>query len=64
MVRRKCIVTMLGPLFFVLSILLGVKLLPTLPVLIKNNIDRLFGAIAAIGLIGLWAIVIYKNRTK
>ena len=64
LVRRKCIVTMLGTLFFVLSALLGVMLLPNFSDIGRNNIDRLFSVIAVIGLIGLWSIVIYKNRTK
>ena len=63
-VRRKCIVTMFGTLFFVLSVLLGVTLFPSFSDIGRNNIDRVFSVIAVIGLSGLWAIVIYKRRTK
>lgn len=61
-VRRKCIVTLVGTLFFVLFIILGAALLPALPDAIGNNIDRIFAVIAFAGLLGLWSIVIYENR--
>ena len=61
-IRRRCIVTIVGTLFFVLFVFLGAALLPMLPDTIKNNVDRIFGVIASIGLFGLWSIVIYKNR--
>ena len=61
-IRRRCIVTIVGMLFFVLFVFLGAALLPMLPDTIKNNVDRIFGVIASIGLFGLWSIVIYKNR--
>lgn len=61
-IRRRCVVTIVGTLFFVLFVFLGAALLPMLPDTIKNNVDRIFGVIASIGLFGLWSIVIYKNR--
>lgn len=61
-VRRKCIVSIVGTLFFAASIVLGVTLIPTLPDITRNNIDRIFLVIGLIGLVALWSIVIYKNH--
>ncbi len=61
-IKRRCIVTIVGMLFFVLFVFFGVTLLPMLSDTIKNNVGRIFGVIASIGLFGLWSIVIYKNR--
>ena len=61
-VRRKCIVTSMGTLSFVLSIFLGVTLLPALSNAVKNNIDRIFAVIGFGGVFALWSIVIYENR--
>ena len=62
MIRRKCIVTLVGTLFFVLCFFLGATLLPELPDTIKKNVDRIFVVIGLVGLFGLWSIVIYENR--
>lgn len=61
-VRRKCIVTFVGTLCFVLCVLIGTTVLPTLPDTIKKNVNMLFLVIGLAGLIGLWLIVIYQNR--
>jgi len=61
-VRRKCIVTFVGTLCFVLCVLIGSTLLPTFPEAIKNNVDKIFVVLGLGGLIGLWSIVIYQNR--
>ena len=61
-VRRKCIVTFVGTLCFVLCVLIGLTLLPTLPNAIKNNVAMIFVVLGLVGLIGLWSIVIYQKR--
>lgn len=61
-VRRRCIVTLVGTLFFVLCIFLGAFVSPKLPDAIKNNVDRIFAVIAFVGLSVLWVTVIYENR--
>lgn len=61
-VRRKCIVTFVATVSFVLFIFIGMKVLPMLPGGITNNVDRIFAVIAFVGLATLWSIVIYENR--
>ncbi len=61
-VRRKCIVTFVATVVFVLFIFIGMKVLPMLPDGITNNVDRIFAVIAFVGLATLWSIVIYENR--
>ena len=61
-VRRKCIVTFVATVSFVLFIFIGMKVLPMLPDGITNNVDRIFAVIAFVGLATLWSIVIYENR--
>ena len=63
-IRRKCIVTLVGTILFVVCIFLGATLIPSLslPDEITNNIDRIFAVIAFVGLAGLWSMAIYGNR--
>ena len=61
-VKRKCIATCLGTLVFVMSILIGYFVLPTLPEDSIFRSDGLWLGIGGIGLIGLWSIVIRANR--
>lgn len=61
-VSRKCIVTLVGTLFFVLCVFLGAALLPTLSDALRNNVGVISAVIAVGGLIGLWSIVIHENR--
>lgn len=61
-VRRKCIVTLVGTLFLAVCVILGATLTPMLSDTIKNNIDRIFVVIGFVGLFGLWAIVIHENH--
>lgn len=60
--RRKCIVTFIGIVIFVLFIFLGVTLLPMLTKTSRDIIGGLSAAIAFGGLALLWMIVIRENR--
>ena len=61
-VKRKCIVTFVGTLMFVMSIMVGYIVFPGLPEDSFLRKDSLWLAIGVIGLIILWGIVIHENR--
>ena len=61
-VKRKCIATCIGTFVFAMCIMIGYIVFPNLPEdsFFRNN--GLWLVISAIGLIGLWGIVIHENR--
>ena len=61
-VRRRCIVTFIGTLFFALSIMIGCIAFPKLPEEHFIRSDGLWLGIGIIGLVCLWGIVIHENR--
>ena len=61
-VKRKCIVTFIGTLVFVMCIMIGYIVLPTLPEDSFLRSNGLWLGIGVIGLVGLWGIVIHENR--
>jgi transcriptional regulator with XRE-family HTH domain len=61
-VRRKCTVTCVGTLVFAFCIMIGYIVLPKLPADSFLRSNGLWLGISAIGLVGLWGMVIYGNR--
>ena len=61
-VKHKCIVTFVGTLMFVMSIMIGYIVFSGLPEDSFLRKDSLWLAIGVIGLIILWGIVIHENR--
>ena len=61
-VKRKCIVTFIGTLVFVMCIMIGYIVLPTLPEDSFFRSNGLWLGISVIGLVGLWGLVIHGNR--
>ena len=61
-VKRKCIVTFVGTLMFVLFILVGYFVFPQLPADSLFRSDKLWMGMGILGVAGLWGIVIHENR--
>lgn len=61
-VKRRCIVTFVGTLFFSLSIMIGCIVFPKLPEEHFMRSDGLWLGMAMIGLACLWGTVIRENR--
>ena len=61
-VKRKCIVTFVGTLMFVLFIMIGYFVFPQLPEDSFLRSDGLWLGIGVLGVTGLWGIVIHENR--
>lgn len=61
-VRRRCIVTFVGTLMFVLFIMIGYFVFPQLPDDSFLRSDGLWLGMGILGVAGLWAIVIHENR--
>ena len=61
-VKRRCIVTFVGTLFFSLSIMIGCIVFPKLPEEHFMRSDGLWLGMAIIGLACLWGTVIRENR--
>ena len=61
-VKRRCIVTFVGTLFFSLSIMIGCIVFPKLPEEHFMRSDGLWLGMAIIGLTCLWGTVIRENR--
>ena len=61
-VKRKCIVTFVGTLMFVLSIMVGYIVFPKLPESSFLRSDGLWLGIGVTGVVLLWGIVIHENR--
>ena len=61
-VKRRCIVTFVGTLMFVLSIMIGCMVFPNLPEESFLRSNGLWLGIGVIGVVLLWGIVIYENR--
>ena len=61
-VKRRCIVTFIGTLTFVLSIMIGYMVFPRLPEESFLRSDGLWLGIGIIGVVLLWGIVIRENR--
>ena len=61
-VKRKCVVTLIGTLAFAMCFMIGYIVFPKLPEdsFIKSN--GLWLGISIVGLVGLWGIVIHGNR--
>lgn len=63
-VKRKCIVTFVGTLFFAVFIMIGYIVFPKLSEDSFLRTDGLWLSIGVIGLTILWSIVIHENRKK
>ena len=63
-VKRRCIVTFVGTLMFVLSIMIGCMVFPNLPEESFLRSNGLWLGIGVIGVVLLWGIVIHENRKK
>ena len=61
-VKRRCIVTFVGTLMFVLSIMIGCMVFPNLPEESFLRSNGLWLGIGVIGVVLLWGIVIHENR--
>ncbi len=61
-VKRRCIVTFVGTLMFVLSIMIGCMVFPNLPEESFLRSNGLWLGIGVIGVVLLWGIVINENR--
>jgi len=61
-VKRRCIVTFVGTLAFMLSIMIGYFVFPTLPEDSLLRSDGLWRGIGILGVVLLWGIVIHENR--
>ena len=61
-VKRKCIVTFVGTLILVLSIMIGYIVFPQLPEDSFMRNGGLWLGIGIIGVVGLWGIVIRENH--
>lgn len=61
-VKRRCIVTFVGTLMFVLSIMIGCMVFPNLPEESFLRSNGLWLGIGVIGVVLLWGIVIRENR--
>ena len=61
-VKRRCIVTSVGTLMFVLSIMIGCMVFPNLPEESFLRSNGLWLGIGVIGVVLLWGIVIHENR--
>ena len=61
-VRRRCIVTFVGTLMFVLSIMIGCMVFPNLPEESFLRSNGLWLGIGVIGVVLLWGTVIRENR--
>ena len=61
-VKRKCIVTFVGTLFFAASIMIGYIVFPKLPEDSLLRTDGLWLSIGVIGLAILWGTIIRENR--
>ena len=61
-VKRKCIVTFVGTLMFVLCIMVGVVVFPKLPEDSILRSDGLWFGIGVLGLVILWGNIIHQNR--
>lgn len=61
-VKRRCIVTFVGTLMFVLSIMIGCMVFPNLPEESFLRSNGLWLGIGVIGVVLLWVIVIHESR--
>ena len=61
-VKRRCIVTFVGTLMFVLSLMIGCMVFPNLPEESFLRSNGLWLGIGVIGVVLLWGIVIHENR--
>ena len=61
-VKRKCLVTFIGTLVFVLCIMIGCIVIPKLPEDSFLRSNGLWLGIGVIGLVFLWGMIIRENR--